>query len=280
MRSAVKKRTLEPVWNEIHQFKVYDRDSESLNMLVYDKDDLLNGGDDKVGTVTMPLSMLEDGKCRAFDAQPMDMTGLKHGRRKKYVNNPPTLRFELLYVPFGASDEDITVPEEWEIPPSGVLKVRIMRATKLPAAKIAKLQKPPHVEVKLGHMVQTTKPSKTISETIVSWNEELTFIGVDPETTPRLELKLCGLRSSMTSKIQSRMQSSEKLRKDLADVGVNLAGVVSSGGQMQQTWHWNNIDSGDVEIEITFARSEAVDRLRKARWAGGTAAGRGESKER
>lgn len=270
VRSAVKKNTLEPVWNEIHQFKVYDCDSESLNMVIFDKDDLLKGGDEKIGTVTMPLSMLEDGKCRAVDAQPMDMTGLKHGRQKKFIDNPPTLRFELLYVPFGASDEDITVPEEWEIPPSGVLRVHIMRSTKLPVAKIAKLLKPPHVELKLGHMVQTTKAANTISETVVGWNEELTFIGVDLETTPRLELKLCGLRSSMASKIQSKMQSAEKLRKDLADVGVNLAGVVSSGGRMQQKWHWNNIDSGDVEMKITFARSEAVDRLRKARWSGGT----------
>ena len=61
---------------------------------------------------------------------------------------------------------------------------------------------------------------------------------------PRLELKLLGVRSSMKSKVQSKMQSKRALFKNLADVPVNLAGVVDSGGHMRQSWHWNNIDSG------------------------------------
>jgi Ca2+-dependent lipid-binding protein len=133
VRSAVKKSTLDPEWNEIHQFKIYDTESDSLTFAVYDKDDVFNGEHDKIGTVNMPLSMLEDGKCLAFEAQPIDMTGLKHAKNKKVIASPPTLRFELLYVPFEASDEEIVVPEEWEIPPSGVLKVKLKRATKLPA---------------------------------------------------------------------------------------------------------------------------------------------------
>ena len=132
VRSSVKSRTLEPVWDEIYQFKVYELESESLTMEVYDKDDILHGGDDKIGTVTMPLSLLDANKCRVFEAQPLDMTGLPHARKQKHVQNPPTLRFELIYVPFAAAEAgEIAVPDDWEIPPSGVLKIRVMRSTKV-----------------------------------------------------------------------------------------------------------------------------------------------------
>ena len=60
---------------------------------------------------------------------------------------------------------------------SGVLKIRVIKSTKLPAARLAKLQKPPHVQIKLGHMVQKTKPSKVLSESSVEWNQELIFLG-------------------------------------------------------------------------------------------------------
>lgn len=85
-------------------------------------------------------------------------------------------------------------------------------------------------------MMKKTKPSKTITETAVEWNEELTFMGVDLDTTPQLELKLMGIRGSIKSKIQSSMQNMVALHKQMADVRVNLAGVVDSGGHMQQLW--------------------------------------------
>jgi hypothetical protein len=87
------------------------------------------------------------------------------------------------------------------------------------AAKIAKLQKPPYVEAKVGHMVQRSKPSKTISDTSVEWNQELTFIGVDPDTTPRLELTLCGISGSIKSKIQSKIKATIQAQR------VNKAGL-------------------------------------------------------
>ena len=30
-------------------------------------------------------------------------------------------------------------------------------------------------------------------------------------------------------------------------------------------WHWNNIDSGEIELEIDYFRSEAMEKLRVAR---------------
>lgn len=46
-----------------------------------------------------------------------------------------------------------------------------------------------------------------------------------------------------------------------------VVGVMSSGGRIRETWQWDNIDSGDVDLEITFDRSEAMNTLRKARAA-------------
>ena len=68
------------MWDEIHQFKVYDTELESLTMVVYDKDDILHGGDSKIGTVIMPLATLDEGKVRSFDAQAMVGGGSGGGR--------------------------------------------------------------------------------------------------------------------------------------------------------------------------------------------------------
>ena len=37
-------------------------------------------------------------------------------------------------------------------------------------------------------------------------------------------------------------------------------GVIRSGGRMEQTWQLDHVDSGEVELELTFHRSEAVMR--------------------
>ena len=61
---------MDPVWDEIHQFKVYDREFESLTMMAYDRD-FMQGGDSKIGTVIMPLATLDEGIVRSFDAEVM-----------------------------------------------------------------------------------------------------------------------------------------------------------------------------------------------------------------
>lgn len=185
MQTAIKSDTLNPAWEEIHLFKIFDLDVESLTMEVWDKDDL--NEDDKIGTVTVALSPLKDGKFRTFLKQPIDFTGLQHAKKKKYVDNPATLNFELLYAPFGVSAEDLAVPANWDIPPSGVLKVLIKKSFKLPAKKLKKLSKGPFVQGKVGHSMQSTKPSRKLDEGSVEFNQELSFVGRDhgASTRPR-----------------------------------------------------------------------------------------------
>lgn len=77
--------------------------------------------------------------------------------------------------------------------------------------------------------------------------------------TPTLDLTLFGVRWSSlacTKKLATRK---------LASLPIDLQGVISSGGKLRETWHWNDISSGQVELDITYYESEAVKRLKDSR---------------
>ena len=179
VNSVVKPRTLAPRWDEMHQFMVYDPGSEELTMTVWDED--IGKNDEKIGTVVLPLSRLEPNRCHVFEMQPLDMTGLSHALRKEVLAVPPTLHFEVMYIPYDAVD--VTVPAHWTIPPSGILTVRLKRAVKLPAKRLARLKKAPFAVLKVGNTAHRYGPSTKLGESGVEWanQEVLTFIGIDPE---------------------------------------------------------------------------------------------------
>ena len=81
--------------------------------------------------------------------------------------------------------------------------------------------------------------------------------------TPKLELRLFGMRRKHVlsqSSVTGMKRALGNVPKALGNLSVSIVGVIRSGGRMEQTWQLDHVDSGEVELELTFHRSEAVMR--------------------
>lgn len=246
-KTTIKKKNLNPEWNESFKLVVKDPESQALQLQVFDWDKV--GGHDRLGMQLVPLKVLTPRETKDFTLDLLKHTNISDSRDKKQRGQ---IVVELTYVPFRAdsikfsgpldgngemgSVSGRSPPEEAPLSGAGLLSVMVQGAEDVEGKRH-------HNPYALVHFRGERKRTKTIKKTRdPRWNEEFQFMLDQP---PLHEL----IRIEVKSK---RKSFSFRSKESLGHVEINLDDVVYNG-RINQKYHLIDSRNGVIHVEIRWS---------------------------
>ncbi|KAG6412708.1 hypothetical protein SASPL_125393 [Salvia splendens] len=244
-KTTVKKKTLNPEWNEEFKLSVKDPQSQMLHINVYDWDKV--GSHDRLGSQVFPLKTLVANEVKEVTLDLMKDTSISEANKKQRGQ----LFLELTYAPFREDNDSFSGALNGYSRKDSVMD-RAMSNTSTTGAPGLLL-----VTVQGAHDVEgsrhnnpyvliifrgETKKSKMLRKTRnPMWNEEFQFLLEEPPLQDKIHVKVMSKRTSF----------SFYSKESLGQVDINLADVVHNG-RINQRYHLIDSKNGVIHIELRW----------------------------
>nr|XP_043607386.1 synaptotagmin-3-like isoform X2 [Erigeron canadensis] len=241
-KTTIKKKTLNPVWNETFKLVVKDPEAQTLQVNVYDWDKV--GSHDRLGMQVVPLKLLTPNETMELTLDLLKNTNImdphKHQQRGQIM-------LEMTYSPFKDDHDLLSEPPTpvqkgngmkcgGESPSgAGVLLVTVQGAEDVEGDRH---NNPYAVVIFRGE----TKKTKIVKRTRdPRWNEEFQFMMDEPPTHDKIHVQIMSKRTRMS------FFSKEKL----GHVDINLSDVVYNG-RINDKFHLIDSKNGVVHVELRW----------------------------
>ncbi|GFP95988.1 synaptotagmin-3 [Phtheirospermum japonicum] len=231
-KTTVKKKTLNPEWNEDFKLSVKEPQSQMLLVNVFDWDKV--GSHDRLGTQTFPLKLLTPNEPREATLDLLKDTNVTDPRNKKQRGR---IVLELIYAPFREDSDGFSglldgytrkdsvfdrAPSNLSQTGTGLLLVTVQGAHDVEGSR----HNNPYVLVIFRG---ETKKSKMVRKTRNPlWNEEFQFLLEEPPLQEKIHIK-----------------------ESLGHVDINLADVVHNG-RINQKYHLIDSKNGVIHVELRW----------------------------
>ncbi|KAH6804026.1 Calcium-dependent lipid-binding family protein [Perilla frutescens var. frutescens] len=246
-KTTIKKKTLNPEWNEEFKLSVKDPQSQMLHINVYDWDKV--GSHDRLGTQVFPLKTLAPNEMKEATLDLLKDTSIisDHGNKK----HRGQLFLELTYAPFREDNDSF----------SGILDGGYMKKDSIMDRALSNISSTGAglllVTVQGAHDVEgsrhnnpyvliifrgETKKSKMVKKTRDPlWNEEFQFLLEEPPLQEKIHIKVMSKRTSF----------SFHSKESLGHVDINLVDVVHNG-RINQKYHLIDSRNGVIHVELRW----------------------------
>ncbi|KAL0402297.1 UNVERIFIED_CONTAM: Synaptotagmin-3 [Sesamum latifolium] len=229
-KTTIKKKTLNPEWNEEFKLSVKDPQSQMLHINVFDWDKLLTPNELKEVT----LDLLKD-------------TGVTDPHNKKQRGQ---ILLELKYAPFREDHDSFSglmdsyakkdsvidrAPSNMSPTGAGLLLVTVQGAQDVEGSR----HNNPYVLVIFRGEMKKSKIMKKTRNPL--WNEEFQFLLEEPPLQEKIHIKVMSKRTSIAF----------HSKESLGHVDINLADVVYNG-RINQKYHLIDSKDGVIHIELRW----------------------------
>ncbi|XLR45884.1 hypothetical protein S83_030544 [Arachis hypogaea] len=244
-KTTVKRKNLNPVWNEKFKLVVKDPQSQVLQLQVFDWDKV--GAHDKLGMQLIPLKMLKPYDNKEFTLDLLKDTNINETPSKKPRGQ---IVVDLTFVPFkedsnkfggnsegyGRKESGIDVVSDDEVQEgAGLLSVIIQEAEEVEGEH----HNNPFAVLTFNGEKRKTKVMKKTRHP--RWNEEFQFMLEEPP-----------LREKIHIEIMSKRKTFSFLSKEsLGHVEINLNDVVHNG-RINDRYHLINSKNGEIHVDIRW----------------------------
>ncbi|KAJ1406394.1 Synaptotagmin-like mitochondrial-lipid-binding domain [Sesbania bispinosa] len=243
-KTTVKRKNLNPVWNEKFKLVVKDPQSQVLQLQVFDWDKV--GGHDKLGMQLVPMKLLKPYENKEFTLDLLKDTNISETPSKKSRGQ---IVVDLTFVPFkedsskfggpsedGRKENGIDVVSDDEVQEgAGLLSVLIQEAEEVEGEH----HNNPYAVVTFRGEKRRTKMLKKTRHP--RWNEEFQFMLEEPPLQEKLHIEVMSKRKSF----------SFLSKESLGHVEINLNDVVHNG-RLNDKYHLINSRNGEIHVEIRW----------------------------
>ncbi|XP_017188135.2 synaptotagmin-3-like isoform X2 [Malus domestica] len=247
-KTTIKKKNLNPEWNEKFKLLVKDPKTQLLRLQVFDWDKV--GGHDRIGMQLVPLKQLTPHETKEFKLDLLKDTSISNSPNKKQRGQ---LVVELAFVPFKEDKSRFSGPIDaahtrnesgidmsmsslgGTLGGAGLLSVIIQGAENVEG----KYHNNPYAillfrgEQKKTHMLRKTRDP--------SWNEEFPFMLDEPPLNEKVHIEVVSKRTGI----------SFRMKESLGHVEINLRDVVHNG-RINHKYHLINSKNGVIHVEISW----------------------------
>ncbi|XP_052485794.1 synaptotagmin-3 isoform X3 [Gossypium raimondii] len=246
-KTSIKKRNLNPVWNEKFKLVVKDPESQVLQLEVFDWDKV--GTHDRLGMQFVPLKLLTANETKEFKLDLLKHTFIADPYDKKPRGN---IVIELTYAPF--REESIKVDGIGDVlsrkessldRPSlnssevlsgaGLLSVTVQGAEDVEGLR----HNNPYAVIRFRGDKKKTKKIKKTRHPL--WNEEFQFMLEEPPLNDTIRIQVMSRRKGIG------FHSKECLGK----LDINLTDVVHNG-RINTKYHLLNSKNGKIHVDIKW----------------------------
>lgn len=241
-KTTVKHTNLNPVWNEEFTFVVKDPESQALEMILYDWEQV--GKHDKMGMNVVPLKELTPDESKEFTLDVLKNMDPNDTQNEKSRGQ---LVVELLYKPFKDDEAPKEVDDEEAVQKApdgtpdggGLLVVVVHQAEDVEG----KHHTNPYVRLLFRGEEKRTKHVKKNRDP--RWDEEFQFMLEEPPVNDRIHVEVL----SASSRIGLLHP-----KETLGYVDINLADVVSNK-RINAKYHLIDSKNGRIQIELQWRTS-------------------------
>ncbi|KAJ9675027.1 hypothetical protein PVL29_024121 [Vitis rotundifolia] len=241
-KTTVKHKNLNPEWNEEFNMVVKDPESQALEIIVYDWEQV--GKHDKMGMNVIPLKELTPDEPKVFTLdllKNMDPNDVQNEKSRGQIV------LEALYKPF----KDTEIPTELEDPNAiqkapegtpaggGLLVIIVHEAQEVEG----KHHTNPYVRLLFRGEERKTKYVKKNRDP--RWEEEFSFMLDEPPTNDRIHVEVVSTSSRM---------GLLHPKETLGYVDINLSDVVSNK-RINEKYHLIDSKNGKIQIEMQWRTS-------------------------
>ncbi|MED6127490.1 Synaptotagmin-3 [Stylosanthes scabra] len=244
-KTTVKRKNLNPVWNEKFKLVVKDPQSQVLQLQVIDWDKV--GAHDKLGMQLVPLKMLKPYENKEFTLDLVKDTNINETPSKKARGQ---IVVDLTFVPFkedsikfggnsegyGRKESGSDVVSDDEVQEgAGLLSVLIQEAEEVEGEHH---NNPFAVLIFRGEKRKTKVMRKTRHP---RWNEEFQFMLEEPPLHEKIHIEIMSKRKTF----------SFFSKESLGHVEINLNDVVHNG-RINDRYHLINSKNGELLVDIRW----------------------------
>ncbi|XP_044509247.1 synaptotagmin-3-like [Mangifera indica] len=245
-KTSIKKRNLNPEWNENFKLIVKETQSQVLQLHVFDWDKV--GRHDRLGMQLVPLKLLTPHETKEFTLDLLKHSNITDPKDKTQRGQ---IVVELTYVPFKEdsskfstalsekySGKDIRINQSFSMNEeilggAGLLSVVVQGAEDVEGEH----HNNPYALVLFRGEKKKTKTIKKNRNPL--WNEEFQFMLEDAPLHEKIHIEVMSKRTGF------RFRS----RESLGHVEINLADVVHNG-RINEKYHLINSKNGIIHVEI------------------------------
>ncbi|XP_024020894.1 synaptotagmin-3 isoform X2 [Morus notabilis] len=244
-KTTVKKKTLNPEWNENFKLVVKDPQSQVLRLQVFDWDKV--GGHDRLGVQLIPLKLLTPYETKEFTLDLLKDTNISDSQDKKRRGQ---IEAELTFVPFKENNLKFSGPlvvygrkessddkpsDDGALSGAGLLSVMLQGAEEVEGQS----HNNPYALVLFRGERKKTKMIKRTRNPL--WNDEFQFMLEEPPLHERIYVEVFSKRSRI----------SFLSKESLGHVEINLSDVVSNG-RINEKYHLINSKNGTIHVEMRW----------------------------
>ncbi|XP_073119046.1 synaptotagmin-1-like isoform X2 [Henckelia pumila] len=241
-KTAVKHKNLNPEWNEEFSMVVKDPETQALELLVYDWEQV--GKHDKMGMNVVPLKELPPDEAKVMTLDLLKNMDPNDGQNDKMRGQ---IEVELTYKPFKEEDMPHNTENTGEVQkapegtPSGggLLVVTVHEAQDVEG----KHHTNPYVRINFKGEERKTKQVKKSRDP--RWEEEFSFTLEEPPTKERMHVEVC----STSSRIGLLHP-----KETLGYIDIGLADVVANK-RINEKFHLIDSKNGRLQIELQWRTS-------------------------
>ncbi|KAF7841200.1 synaptotagmin-2-like isoform X1 [Senna tora] len=240
-KTTVKHKNLNPEWNEEFNLVVKDPESQALEVIVYDWEQV--GKHEKMGMNVIPLKELTPDEPKDFTLELLKNMDANDARNEKSRGQ---IVVELTYKPFKEEDipkgfeETQTVEKAPEGTPAGggLLVIIVHEAQDLEGKHHTNPQ------VRLIFRAEEKKTKHVKKNRDPRWEEEFSFMVDEPPTNERLHVEV----------VSTSARSILHPKESLGYVDISLADVVSNK-RINEKYHLIDSKNGRIQIELQWRTS-------------------------
>ncbi|MBA0814020.1 hypothetical protein Gohar_019870 [Gossypium harknessii] len=246
-KTSIKKRNLNPVWNEKFKLVVKDPESQVLQLEVFDWDKV--GAHDRLGMQFVPLKLLTANETKEFKLDLLKHTFIADPYDKKPRGN---IVIELTYAPFreesikvdgigdvlSRKESSLDRPSENSsevLSGAGLLSVTVQGAEDVEGLR----HNNPYAVIRFRGDKKKTKKIKKTRHPL--WNEEFQFMLEEPPLNDTIRIQVMSRRKGIG------FHSKECLGK----LDINLTDVVHNG-RINTKYHLLNSKNGKIHVDIKW----------------------------
>ncbi|XVE99297.1 hypothetical protein REPUB_Repub03eG0186600 [Reevesia pubescens] len=245
-KTTIKKRNLNPEWNEKFKLIVKDPQSQVLQLQVFDWDKV--GNHDRLGMQFVPLKLLTPHETKEFKLDLLKHTNINIDPQD--MKQRGKIEVELTYAPFREDSINLDGPQDgyrrkesgFERPSdseafsgAGLLSVMVQGAEDVEGER----HNNPYSVVLFRGETKKTKMMKRTRDPL--WNEEFQFMLEEPPLNEKIHIEVMSKRTGI----------SFRSKECLGNVDINLTDVVHNG-RINEKYHLINSKNGVIHVEIRW----------------------------
>nr|GMC50115.1 synaptotagmin-3 isoform X1 [Ipomoea batatas] len=244
-KTSIKKKTLNPEWNETFRLAVKDPESQVLHIDVFDWDKV--GGHDKLGKQVFPLKKLQANEAKEVT---LDLLKSTDACDPDDMKQRGRVVVELTYAPFREESDGFSgllgsfnrkesnaEGSSSDVSPggAGLLMVTVQGAENVDGSR----HNNPYVEVFFRGEKKRTKVIKKSRDP--QWDEEFQFMVEEPPVHEKIHLQVMSKRKGF---IYGSKES-------LGHVDINLDDVIHNG-RINEKYHLIDSKNGVIHVEVRW----------------------------